>query len=46
METVHNVINLCPLYDVGGEGTCTPNAVHKVPIDDVLQDCLRFVWLC
>ncbi len=32
METVHNVINLCALFDVGVDATCASNAVHKVPI--------------
>ena len=31
METVHNVINLCALFDVDVDATCTSNAVHKVP---------------
>ncbi len=31
METVHNVINLCALFDVGVDVMCASNAVHKVP---------------
>ncbi len=31
METVHNDINLCALFDVGVDATCVSNAVHKVP---------------
>ena len=33
METVHNIINLCALFDVGVDATCASNAVHKVPIE-------------
>ncbi len=32
MEIVHNVINLCALFDVGVGATCASNALHKVPI--------------
>ncbi len=31
METEHNVTNLCALFDVGVDATCTSNVVHKVP---------------
>ncbi len=34
-ETVHNVINLCALFNVGVDATCASNAVHKVPIVSV-----------
>ncbi len=33
METVHNIINLCVLFDVGVDATCASNTVHKVPTD-------------
>ncbi len=32
METAHNVINLCTLFDIGIGVTCASNAVHKVPV--------------
>ncbi len=28
---MHNVINLCALFNVGVDRTCASNAVHKVP---------------
>ena len=43
METVHNVTNLCALFDVSIDATCTSNVVQKVPNEQMVAGKIALV---